>query len=238
MRKYPPTILGAALGIVGCFLPWITVSAGCRSKSLNGLDAPDGKYFLGMFVLILVASYFTRAHQKKLAMGASIFNALMGFGAALGSYFTATDIEKNVRAVSKLVAPLKFSTGYGVWMVVVGSLIIMVWSIWEIFKIYSTEWASPTPIAPQNALLTPLNPASHTQNTPNDSSSIEDDDNLSIPLSGGTPQNRSSSTEALESTPNTTALKPHSPLDMVVCPACGTKAEKEMPFCPNCAEPL
>ncbi len=146
MRKISPAALGASLGIVGCFLPWVSLNVGCRSRSWTGLETPHGKYFLGMFVFILLGTYFARTAQRKVALGAALFCALMGLVAGVGSFRVAQNLQEKSQLLARLIRPLQSSMGVGIYLVTIGAAVVFLWSLFEGFRTFQMGVNAPSPV--------------------------------------------------------------------------------------------
>jgi hypothetical protein len=114
--------IGAALLIVGAFLPWAKVSAGFLNVEVTGVDADnDGWVTLGCGVVALVVLLVANPRVRGVLAG------LAGGVAAWVGVSDLIDVRRGIDDLEKAssVIAAHASVGIGLWMTVVGAVVVV-----------------------------------------------------------------------------------------------------------------
>ena len=110
-------IAGCVLAIIGCLLPFATVSALSISQSISYIQGTDGKIFLIVFVISAVLLFLNKEKFSLIAtaIGAGIF----AYGV----------INVNNSVAGGLGSLVKFSYGVGFYLTLIGIVIALACTI-------------------------------------------------------------------------------------------------------------
>jgi len=149
---------GAALVIVGAFLPWVEITVPIRgSISRTGLDSgADGVFCViaGVAVALVALALIVRSHPARHVMAADIATALtavVGLAAATFAGIAANRLDNRIsdvldslpRAVRRVVSP---HVGAGLYVVGIGGVIVAAAAVLQLIVARRNRKRPPPPL--------------------------------------------------------------------------------------------
>lgn len=128
-----PTGIGAILGIIGSFVPWMKMEFLGMSETVSGLTGVEGEGggdgFITLFVCIAVIALAVVAILKRSdTKGFSIANLCLGVVALIVSIYDLS------QAFSVIDGYGVVTMGPGLWMILIGAILIIVASVLLLLK--------------------------------------------------------------------------------------------------------
>jgi len=134
MKPHVGTLASACIGIWGCTSSFLNLThRGDVVKSLTGYDTPDGKLFLGGFIVVGLFSLAAIIEHKK----SKFVAGLNFFGGILIGIFAYIDFKDLAMRAEKASAA-GFPTGYraalgmGMFLVLAGAALLVLGSIFDL----------------------------------------------------------------------------------------------------------
>ena len=164
-------LVGAILGILGSFLPWAKFSwnipmLGSGSESLNGMDTSDAKITLGVAIVALIVAIVLLALKSSGAKALGAITAVLGVIVGAVGIIDALDIQNKAGQLKQAAmaegvgeGAIKISSSFGLWLVVVGGIVLLIGGIMAIATKRglpsvaaapdaAAGWSPPAPEAP------------------------------------------------------------------------------------------
>ncbi len=112
-------VVASIIGVVACFLPWVTVSIFGISKSINAVQMGGAGYLvLISFIAIGASTMLVKFKQPKLAKWQIALNVVLG---AIAALVTIVNLDNASSEVGSLA-----SFGAGIYLAIVASVAIVI----------------------------------------------------------------------------------------------------------------
>jgi hypothetical protein len=132
-------IVGAILALVGTFLPWATISSDFESITASGIAI----FFIGIPVLLfaIIGLILVAMPKRGTAIGGFVMGILCLIFMML-AFVVVSILEGLVTGTN-----IEISYDYGLWVSLVGSILLMIGGIWAFVELGKAPPA-PAPMMP------------------------------------------------------------------------------------------
>jgi hypothetical protein len=140
-------LVGAILALVGTLLPWATISSDIDSITASGVVI----FFIGLPVLLfaIIGLILVALPKRGTAIGAFVMGILCLIFMML-AFVVVSILEGLVSGTN-----IEVSYDYGLWVSLVGSILLMIGGIWAFVELGKVPPPMPMPVEPMPPMEEP-----------------------------------------------------------------------------------